>query len=74
MFVVTMESESTSWVALGNTEREAKEAIADEWNRRQRNLVQSGWVNEPEYMNAAELDEYYGMCICEMNPGQCETW
>lgn len=73
MFIATMDSESKQWMALGETEREAKEAISDKWNQVQRLLVEAGWKNKPELMSAKKLDEYYGITAYELNPGECLT-
>lgn len=74
MYVAIMESETTEWVALGETKREAKEAISDKWNEVQRTLVQNGWINESDTMSVNKLDEYYGITAYELNPGECLTF
>ena len=74
MFIATMDSESKQWMALGETAREAKDAISDKWNQVQRLLVEAGWKNKPEFMSAKKLDDEYTIEIVELNPGQCETW
>ncbi len=73
MFVATMESESLSWVALGNTENEAKYALAKRWNERQMHLVQNGIIDEPWLIgNPKHLEEEYGINIWQLEPGECK--
>ena len=75
MFVAQMNSESYSWIALGETREQAGEAIRKKWNKRQRNIHK----NDPDfevtiYKTVEELDNYYGIAYFEMKLGQCEVW
>lgn len=73
MFIATMESESCSWVALGNTEDEAKIALMERWNKRQRHLKQNGTINQTWIINNPKyLEEEYGIRVVELQPGQCK--
>ena len=72
MVVITMESESCSWVALGNTEEEAREALRERWNKRQRHLKQNGTINQEWIVgNVSKLEEEYGFKTYNIEPGQC---
>ena len=75
MFVATMESESLSWMALGETEEDAENAILEKWNLHQRNLVNNGWKNSPDYyMSAKRLEEEYGITVTELEVNECKYW
>ena len=73
MFIAQMDSESCSWIALGNTEDEAKIALMERWNKRQRYLSQNGIIDEPWLVgNPKYLDEEYGISVVELEPGECK--
>ena len=73
MFVATMESESCSWIALGITENDAKEALMERWNSHQAHLYQNGTINAPWYVsNPKYLEEEYGVLVIRLQPGQCK--
>jgi len=73
MFIAQMDSESCSWIALGNTEDEAKIALMDRWNKRQRYLSQNGIIDESWLVdNPKYLDEEYGISVVELESGECK--
>ena len=63
MFIAQMESENYSWIAIGETEKEAKEAIVNKWNDSTR-----------EPMTVEKLDEYYGIATMSLKKGECVVW
>lgn len=73
MFVAMMESESRSWVALGKTENQAKNAILTEWNEFQRRLGNHGFDNN--WCESVEaLEEDYEITVVRLNAGECVHW
>ena len=77
--VAMMESESMSWMALGNTEDEAKEAILKKWNDHMTRLAEMDmyehfdWEsNKYESVEAMEWD--YEITTVRLAPGECEAW
>lgn len=73
MFIAQMVSESCSWMALGNTKDEAKIALMERWNKRQRYLSQNGIIDEPWLVsNPKYLEEEYGIEVKELQPGECK--
>ena len=75
MFVATMESENKSWIALGETIEEAKDAILEKWNDDQRDMVQRGWLNSPTYFRSVnKLDEEYGIIVQAIELGECRVY
>ena len=75
MFIAQMDSESLSWLAIGETEDEALEALRKRWNERQRKLLQDGWINKPDIVGRISvLEEWYGINVTELKPGECECW
>jgi len=73
MFVAMMESESRSWVALGKTEKEAKNAILAEWNELQRMLGNHGFNNN-WCESVEELEEWYQVTVVRLDAGECVHW
>ena len=72
MYIANMETETMTWIGLGETEIEAKEAIRNKWNEHQRKLVQSGWKNEEEIAgNLKVLEGWYDIDIIELGVGEC---
>ena len=79
MYVARMFSETMEWVAIGNTEEEAKEAILKKWNEHMDNLAkydnygrydwESGKYESVEMM---EMD--YDIAVFKLMPGTCEAW
>lgn len=63
-FIAIMNSESFEWIALGDTEAEAKEAIRKAWNKRD--------AYKRERLTLEELEDWYGIGIYELSAGQCE--
>lgn len=80
MYVARMFSETMEWVALGNTEEEAKNAILTEWNEKQRRLENYRWERgydgeESYYYDDVEaLEEDYDIAVFKLMPGTCEAW
>ena len=64
MFFANMESESFSWYACGNTEIEAKESILNKWN-------DSDGIYRSPFNSVEEMEEYYGINVMELKPGEC---
>ena len=79
MYVAMMESESMSWMALGNTEDEAKEAILKKWNEHMDNLAkydnygQYDWESG-KYESVEMMEMDYDICVMGLTPGVCEAW
>ena len=80
MYVAMMDSESSTWVALGKTEAEAKNAILTEWNELQRKMEDNGWMRDyPHeggffYDTAEDLEEDYQITVVRLNAGECQHW
>ena len=78
MFIATMETESYTWMSLGETEEQVKQAILDRWNKRQLQAKQSmkdllGF--EPTfYKTVEEMENDYSILCKDIEPGQCEIW
>ena len=64
VWIATMDSEHYSWKAVGLTEKEAKDAIAKEWNYGVRN-------EQRDPMTLKELEEYYGIRCEFVGLGKC---
>jgi hypothetical protein len=65
VWVATMESESYSWLAVGETKEKAIEAIVNEW--------QHGVGYEyRDNMTREELESYYGIYCRFIEFGKCE--
>lgn len=78
-FVAMMESESRSWVALGKTEEEAKEAILTAWNEHQHKLQSHRWYGNgyefPVFYDTVDaLEEDYAINVVRLNAGECVHW
>lgn len=74
MFIAEMWSESRTWLSLGETKHEAKEAIRKKWNESQKDLVRSGWINIPHiYKSVEDLERNYDIDIVCLNAGECEV-
>lgn len=80
MFVAMMDSESRTWVALGKTEAEAKNAILAEWNELQRKMEDNRWMRDFDrgggfyYDTAEDLEEDYQITVVELKAGECQHW
>ena len=75
MVTAIMESESFTWIAHGNTEEEAKEAILREWNRRQLKLRRTIPEWTPViYKTMEDFEADYDIEIFDMAPGTCEFY
>lgn len=80
MFIATMDSESRSWVALGQTEEEAKDAILTAWNEHQHKLNGNRWMRDYPaeggffYDTAEDLEEDYQITVVRLNAGECVHW
>ena len=80
MYIARMFSESKEWIALGNTEEEAKTAILTEWNEKQRRLEKFRWERGYDgeeayyYDDVAALEEDYDIVVFKLMPGMCEDW
>lgn len=79
MYLAMMESESRSWVALGQTEDEAKEAILTAWNEHQHKLQSHRWYGNgrefPVFYDTVDaLEEDYAITVVRLNAGECVHW
>jgi hypothetical protein len=74
MFVATMDSESKTWMALGNTEENAKEAIRLEWNRCQAKMEQDGYKHAETFSSIEEMEEEYDINAYALEAGQAISW
>ena len=73
MFVAIMESEHYSWMALGNTEEQAMDAIREAWNKHQRGVFKrDGDFEMLSFETNEDLNNYYGIWVEELKPGQCK--
>lgn len=79
MYVAMMESETMSWMALGTTREEAKEAILKKWNEhmdrvaKYDNYGHYDWESN-KYDSVEMLEMDYDICSIRLNPGECEAW
>ena len=72
MFIAEMHSETKDWVALAETEMDAKEAIREKWNRDQVTMQQNGWLNYPNlFSSVKKLEEVYDIDVTEIEIGEC---
>ena len=62
MFVAIMNRECFEWVGMGKTENAAKRAIHKKWNEDDRR----------EKMTLAELEDWYGFHVYELNAGEAD--
>lgn len=80
MYVAMMDSESRTWVALGKTEAEAKNAILTAWNEHQQTMESNRWMRDFEndggfyYETAEDLEEDYQITVVELKAGECQHW
>ena len=74
MFVATMDSESKTWMALGNTEEGAKEAIRLEWNRSQAKMEESGYKQAETFNSVEDMEEEYSISTYALEAGQAISW
>ena len=65
VWVATMESESYSWTAVGQTKFEAVNAIVTEWN-------EGRGSSRRDTMSKDELEEYYGIRCDYYEFGKCQ--
>lgn len=75
IYIITMESESYSWIATGTTLKQAKKSLLNEWNAAQREAKECyphGEFRPTYYRSFDELEEYYGVNITCLKPGECE--
>lgn len=74
MYMATMDSESQSWMSLGRTEEEAKEALRIEWNKCQKSLERNGYKNAETFSTFDEMDEEYTISIHAIEVGTAISW
>lgn len=65
VWVARMETEHYTWIAVGNTEDEAINAIVTEWN------AGKGSIRR-EAMSKDELEKYYGINCDYYEFGKCQ--
>lgn len=72
VYVAQMESESFSWLSVGETEEQAKTAILKEWNKRiKSNSEYYGILFEKWDME--KLETYYAITVEKIGNGQCRV-
>lgn len=62
-YIAIMETEHFSWLAVGKTEEEARNAIAKAWNKK------DGYHRERQ--TTEQLDSYYGINVYDLADGEC---
>lgn len=60
-YIARMETRHYSWLAVGRTEEEAKQAILNEWNASDRR----------DKVTMEELEEEYDLCVDALTDGEC---
>ena len=64
VYVAMMDSESYSWVAVGETADKAKRAIYKKYKE----------VADYKFKSLAEFEEYYGLMAVPLDMGECKFW
>jgi hypothetical protein len=78
-WVLTMDSESMSWTALGESRQQCVAALYARWDQRARNINRDPHAGRMETArqfhrtHGTPLEEYYGAHIVELVPGVCIT-
>lgn len=70
MVVAQMYSDHYAWIALGETEAEAVNAIVNKWNDRRNKLKELEGFEMP-YATDQLLREMYGIGIFKLKVGEC---
>lgn len=72
MVVALLDSFNYEWMALGRSEKEAKEAIKSKWNEHQKDISKQDPEYTPVlYKSTDKMEEDWGIWVEEIDPGQC---
>lgn len=72
MWVAIMDSANYEWVGLGNTEREALEAIRKRYNAEQKKMEKDGYKHAELLRSVKEMMEEYGYRTYKLDRGQAD--
>lgn len=69
IIVITMESESKDWIAVGRTEAEARAALAKKWDEEVPPAGGETW-KQIKSSDKGDAADYYGACVMHVLPGR----
>ena len=70
VYVAQMETESFSWLSVGETEEQAKDAVLKRWNRNVKS--QSEYYGTPyKKWDMETLESYYEVTVERVGMGEC---
>lgn len=73
-YVATMDTDSRSWVALGNSEKSAKVALLKAYNKEQKSLEEWGYKVAEPFEKVADFEEWYGIRVTYLGVGEAKSY